>query len=271
ENRRLAPADERLKEDRDALAADDVAQLARELFLALLLRVAHGISSGLHSRIHLTLEPDLRPVIDARRADEETDLSLLHLRETFADAVDEALAHLVRDRLERRVLHRVLPARVEEDVEARAADEVRCDDRARKSLVRFRGENLAGAAQELIEESPPVLGFDRFELLDVDEDDAHLSLLDEQLFQAIEQHRHGCESGRSIEEQVFDRAARAGRDDGLSVCATAVDEHADALQHFVAIERLDEVVVGADLQSGESIFDFAAAGDEDDANARRAL
>src|SRR5438105_3009939 len=93
----VARADDRLKQRGDALAADDLAQLARELAFALLLGIAHGIGSGLHSLINLPLQTNLRAVVDARRADEKTDLALLHVREAIAHDVDELLAEIVGD------------------------------------------------------------------------------------------------------------------------------------------------------------------------------
>jgi hypothetical protein len=39
-----------------------------------LFRVADGIRRGLHARVDLALEADLRAIVDARAADEEADL-----------------------------------------------------------------------------------------------------------------------------------------------------------------------------------------------------
>ena len=55
ENTQIFCVDDRLKQCRHAPAADDVPQLARELLLALLLGVAHGIGRRLHSLIDLPL------------------------------------------------------------------------------------------------------------------------------------------------------------------------------------------------------------------------
>jgi hypothetical protein len=97
EDGRVLRADDRLEERRHALAADDVAQLARELLLALLLGVAHRVRGGLHAGVDLALEADLRAVVDARGADEEADLSGVQIREALARRVDQLLPQLLRD------------------------------------------------------------------------------------------------------------------------------------------------------------------------------
>ncbi len=51
----------------------------------------------------------------------------------------------------------------------------------------------------------------------------------------------------------------------------SMEQGVDALDHFVAIEGLDEIVVRAKLQSGQAVLDVAAAGDEHDRDLRGAL
>src|ERR1051326_9185363 len=58
-----------------------------------------------------------------------------------------------------------------------------------------------------------------------------------------------------------DSAARFGGSTGST----------SALDDLVAVERLDQVLVGAELQAGETILHLAAPGDEDDADLRRPL
>src|SRR3954447_26457605 len=203
ENRPLLRPYDRLEKRRYALAADDVAQLAGELLLALLLGIAHRVAGRLHALINLPLQANLRPVIDARRADEKSDLSLLHRREPLPHRGDELLADVIRDRVERCLLPQVGAARFEENVEARSADEIRRDERLRKARARLDRDCLTGAAEELVEEGPAVLRLDRFELLDVDVDDANLALLDEHFFEPAEHHWDGWKSARPIEEHAL--------------------------------------------------------------------
>jgi len=153
--------DDRLEQRGHALAADDVAQLARELFLALLLGITHGIGCDLHPLIDLALEADLGPVVEASRSDEETDLPLLHLRETFPQGLDEPLAQFVRRRFGRVLRRKVLTLGLVKYEEAGAADAVRADDRLAKALADFLGQHFTDAAQELVEECPSEFGLDR--------------------------------------------------------------------------------------------------------------
>src|ERR1041385_9171414 len=78
------------------------------------------------------------------------------------------------DGVERGLLGQVLAARLEDDVEARAADEVRGHDRFREAPLRLGHDGLADAAHELVEECPTVLGLDRFELLRSEEHTSEL-------------------------------------------------------------------------------------------------
>jgi hypothetical protein len=64
--------------------------------------------------------------------------------------------------------------------------------------------------------------------------------------------------------------ASATRDGGTGAAA-AVSSRLHALDDFVAIEGLDQVVVGAELQSGQPVLHVAAAGDQHHAEAGRAL
>src|SRR5437899_2682829 len=120
--------DDRLEQRGHALAPDDVPKLARQLLLALLLGIAHGIRRGLHALIDLPFEPDLRPVIDAGDADEESDLLLLHRRETQPHGVDQFLPQIVGHRVEGALLSKVAAPSLEEDEEARSAAQIRRHD-----------------------------------------------------------------------------------------------------------------------------------------------
>jgi hypothetical protein len=232
--------------------------------------VAHGVGGGLHPLIDLALQADLRPVVDAGDADEEADLSLLHGREALAHGVDQLLAQVVGDDVVRRLLGDVFAARLEDDVEARAADEVRGHERLREAYLRLGHDGLADAADELVEESPAVLRLDRLELLDVDVDDAELALLDEHFFQTPEDDRHGRQAAGAVEEERLRGAVR--RLDGLDLGATrTVQQRRHALDDLIAVERLDEVLVGAELQAGQTVLHLAAPGDENDADLRRPL
>jgi hypothetical protein len=157
-----------------------------------------------------------------------------------------------------------------EDVEARPADAMTRHERVLKLRLRLGGNDLSDVVQQLVEERPAVLRLDRFELLDVDEDDADLSLLDEHFLHAIEHDRQRRKRRGAIEEQRFQRGPARLIDAGAPVART-IEHGPHALDDFVAIERLDEVVVGADLQAGEAVFHIAAAGDENHADARGAL
>jgi len=231
--------------------------------------IADGVAGSLHPLINLTFQTDLRPVVDARRADEEADLFLLHVRESLAHRRDQFLADVVRDHVERRLLPQVGTARFEENVEAGAADEVRGHERLRKTFPSLAHDRLAGAAEELVEEGPAVLGLDRFELLDVDVNDADLALFDQHFFEPAEHHRNGRKSAGAIEEHALRRFGflRAGS----RLAMFAMKQHADPLDHFVTIERFDEVVVGAELKSGQPVLHISAAGDEHDRNVRGPL
>ena len=259
--------DDRLEERGNPFPADDVAQLAGELPLALLLLVTDRIGRDLHPVVDLALEADRRPVFDAHHADEEADLCLLHGREALPHRIEELLPQLVSGRVERR-LARPLP-RLEEDEEARPAHDVRGHHSFRKPRRCLGGHDLGRAAEEFVEERPAVLRLDRLELLDVDEDDADLSLIDEHFLQAAEHHGHGRKAGGAIEEHVLAHARGSlGRRSGA---AMAVEQRADALDHLVAVEGLDQIVVRAELQSGEAVLHVAARGGEDHRDVRRPL
>ncbi len=109
-----------------------------------------------------------------------------------------------------------------------------------------------------------------FELLDVDEDDADLPLIDEDLFDAIEHDRKRGEGGGAVEQHRLERRA-AGLHFFAAIFVDAREHGLHALEDLVAIERLDQIVVGADLQTGQTVLHVAAAGDEDDADVRGAL
>jgi hypothetical protein len=144
------------------------------------------------------------------------------------------------------------------------------DVRISEPLFRFGNDDLPDVIQQLVEERPAVFGFDRFELFDVDEDDADLALFDQHLFHAIEDERQAGERGGAIEQHGLDRGA-SGLHGLMAVVVRTFEHRLYALQHFLAIERFDEVVVGADLQAGQAILHVAAAGDQDHADARGAL
>jgi hypothetical protein len=240
------------------------------LFLALLLRVANGVRRGLHAGVDLPLEPDLRAIVDARGADEEADLARLQMREAQPGRVDQRLAQLVCGPLRRVFLGEVLPSRFVEDVERRAAAAVAGHDGVREPLPRLGGDDLADVAEQLVEERPAVFGLDALELLDVDEDDPDLAVVDEDLFDAVEDDRQRRQRGGAVEQGRLE-----GRPPGLHfhgpVFAAALEDGLDALEHLVAVERFDEVIVGADLQTGEPVFHIAAAGDQDHSDVRGAL
>src|SRR5512139_2698413 len=50
-----------------------------------------------------------------------------------------------------------------------------------------------------------------------------------------------------------------------------LDERADPLHHLFAVERLDEVVIGTDLEPGQPVLDVALARDEHDGDVRGPL
>src|SRR5207249_2107704 len=106
-----------LEERGHPFSADDVAQLADELPLALLLLVAHRIGRDLHPVVDLPLQADGGAVLDAHRTDEEANLRLLHAWKALPHRVEEFLPQLVGHRFERR-LARPSP-RLEENEEAR--------------------------------------------------------------------------------------------------------------------------------------------------------
>ena len=169
--------------------------------------------------IDLPLQADGGVVFDAHRADEESDLPLLHGREALAHGLEQLLTQLVGDHVERRVPRPAFG--LEKDEEARAADDVRRHHGFREPRLCLRGDDLGYAAEELVEERPAVLRLDRFELLDVDEDDADLPLVDENFFEPVEHHRNGGQSGGAIEQHVL--AERAGRRGGRFGAAAAVE------------------------------------------------
>src|SRR6185436_11531784 len=102
---------------------------------------------------------------------------------------------------------------------------------------------------------------DGLELFDVDEDDADLALFDEDLFHAIEDERKRRQGGGAIEEHGLEGSA-AGLRRFAARIARATEHGLHALDHFVAVEGLDEIVVRADLEAGQAILHVAAAGDE---------
>ena len=205
-----------------------------------------------------------------RGAYEESDLLGMEVSEALARDVDQFLPQLARDALRGALRGEILPARFVEDVEARAAGAMAGHDGVAEATLRLGGDDLSDIAQHLVEERPSVFGFDRFDLLDVDVDDADLALLDQDLFHAIEHDRQRRQRGGAIEEQRLEDVASRQRRFAFAFRA-ALQHVRDALEHFVAIERLDQIVVRADLQTGETVLHVAASGDQDDADVRGAL
>ena len=107
-------------------------------------------------------------------------------------------------------------------------------------------------------------------MLDVDEDDSDLALLDQNLLQPIEHHRHGGQTGGPVDEQHSRGTHRRFRLCFLGRTLT-LQQRCDALHHLIAIEWLDQVVIRAELQSGEAIFDVAARRHQHDGDVRCAL
>src|SRR5437870_2211663 len=110
EDGQLPGVDDGLKEGGHALAADDVAQLARELFLSLLLGIPDRVGGRLHPLIDLTLQANLRSIVDAGDAHEESDLPLLHGWKLRAHGLDQLLTEIVGDGVERVLLAQIRSA-----------------------------------------------------------------------------------------------------------------------------------------------------------------